>query len=341
MEPDASDAKSSQYVALSRGFGLVDLAGWSSVKLTGADRQKFLNNFSTNDVGRLAPGDSCESFFCNVKGRIVGHGLITCRASELVIIGPPRQGSELAAHLNRYIIREDVAVWDSTSDRRYLLAAGGPAARSAILELAPTLDVAHSWQRPLTNGATTVVDANVHWIYWKLLAPHFSGLIEAGSDDAAAVARALCERQAMVCDLAAFETLRIEAGLPLFGVDFDQQNLPQEIGRDSQAISFNKGCYLGQETVARIDALGHVNQHLALVEISSNVVPAAGTELSRDGAVVGRISSATYSPALGNVLALAMVRRGHHAIGSTLTSAAGSCRVIGPPAQTMPAANEQ
>ena len=132
MEPDASDAKSSQYVALSRGFGLVDLAGWSSVTLTGADRQKFLNNFSTNDVGRLAPGDSCESFFCNVKGRIVGHGLITCRASELVIIGPPRQGSELAAHLNRYIIREDVAVWDSTSDRRYLLAAGGPAARSAI-----------------------------------------------------------------------------------------------------------------------------------------------------------------------------------------------------------------
>ena len=75
------------------------------------------------------------------------------------------------------------------------------------------------------------------------------------------------DQKATACDLAAFETLRIEAGTPLFGVDFNDNNLPQEVGRDDRAISFTKGCYLGQETVARIDALGHVNQQLAGVRV--------------------------------------------------------------------------
>ena len=85
----------------------------------------------------------------------------------------------------------------------------------------------------------------------------------------------------------AFHALRIEAGTPLFGVDFDDRNFPQEVGRNEQAISFTKGCYLGQETVARIDALGHVNQQLAGVRFAGTNVPDAGSELTHAGKTAG------------------------------------------------------
>ena len=87
----------------------------------------------------------------------------------------------------------------------------------------------------------------------------------------------------MACGTAAFDALRIESGTPLFGVDFDEENLPQEVGRDELAISFTKGCYLGQETVARIDALGHVNQQLAGVRFAGPDVPDAKAELTQGG----------------------------------------------------------
>ncbi|MCI0492433.1 MAG: hypothetical protein L0Z07_05820, partial [Planctomycetes bacterium] len=80
---------SEQYVALRSGRGLVELASWSSLRVTGADRQVFLHNFCTNDVKRLVPGTSCEAFFTNVKGKIVSHGLVTCRDDELVVITVP------------------------------------------------------------------------------------------------------------------------------------------------------------------------------------------------------------------------------------------------------------
>src|SRR4029450_6604830 len=79
--------------ALKFGGGFVELADWSSATLSGADRQKFLNNFCTNEVKRLSPGKSCEAFFTDVKGKIVGHGLVTCRDDELVVIGPPGAGA--------------------------------------------------------------------------------------------------------------------------------------------------------------------------------------------------------------------------------------------------------
>ena len=98
--------------------------------LTGADRQTFLNNFCTNDVKRLAPGDSCEAFFTNVKGKILGHGLVTCRDDELVFITVPGQAAKLIEHLDRYVIREDVQLRDTTAERAYLLIAGGDGGRS-------------------------------------------------------------------------------------------------------------------------------------------------------------------------------------------------------------------
>jgi folate-binding protein YgfZ len=119
--------------------------------------------------------------------------------------------------------------------------------------------------------------------------------------------------------------------MPSYGVDFNEENLPQEVGRDSEAISFTKGCYLGQETVARIDALGHVNQRLASVRFFGTDVPAVGTELTRGGRIVGSVTSAAISPKLGAPIALAMVRREGNSPGARLSSAAGECEVVALP----------
>jgi folate-binding protein YgfZ len=116
--------------------------------------------------------------------------------------------------------------------------------------------------------------------------------------------------------------------MPLFGVDFDDSNFPQEVGRTEEAISFTKGCYLGQETVARIDALGHVNQQLAGVRFDGTDLPATGVELTHAEKSVGRVTSSTFSPQLQAPLALAMLRREHTGIGCRLESPVGVGEVI-------------
>lgn len=305
MGDDEAVSFEQQYQALRRGGGLAELVAWSSVTLSGADRQSFLHNFCTNDIKRLTPGVSCEAFFTDVKGRIVGHGLVTCREDELVVVGTPNQSPRLLEHFDRYIIREDVQVRDSTSERAYFLVAG--------VEI---------------NVAALIDDLPAYSIDWDLLRSPSCQLLEVIPAELPRVWQKLLDRGVVACGQAALDACRIESGTPLFGIDFDDRNFPQEVGRGREAISFTKGCYLGQETVARIDALGHVNQQLVGVRFSGSDVAPAGTELSKGGAKVGRVTSATYSPQLQAPLALAMVRRDANATGMWLESAVGECEVV-------------
>ena len=133
---------------------------------------------------------------------------------------------------------------------------------------------------------------------------------------------------AIPCSAEALEIVRVEARSPLYGRDITDENLPQEVGRDDQAISFTKGCYLGQETVARINAIGHVNRFLVGVKADSARVPKPGEELAAAGRTVGRITSAVWSPRYGVPLALAYVRRGHHRLGGSLELTKDSSKVV-------------
>jgi len=320
-----------RYRAASEGCGIVELEDWSCVTVTGADRQTFLNNFCTNDIKRLEPGTNSEAFFTNVKGKILGHGFVTCREDKLVIICGPGQTSQLVEQLDRYVIREDVQVRDSGPEFGYLLVSGGAAARGFVAALAPSSTVAQALLRPLANAAAMFLDVPLQWIHWPMFDSTFCGLFEVKLSDVPRVRQQLVDRDAFQCNLATFNTLRIEAGTPLFGIDFNEDNFPQEVGRDREAISFTKGCYLGQETVARIDALGHVNQRIAGVRFNGSEIPAAGTELIHGGAVVGSVTSATFSPKLNAPLALAIVRRAHLAVGSRFESPFGACEVVALP----------
>jgi folate-binding protein YgfZ len=258
-----------------------------------------LHNFCTNDVKRLVPGECCEAFVTNVKGKCLGHGLVMCGDDELNFLGAPGQAARLVEHLDRYVIREDVRIRDTTAEREFYLTTGG------------ALPSCFSWN--ILGNDSTVVS----WIE----AGNLVEFVEAFRG----------ERGVVVVGPDAFHAVRIEAGTPLSDVDFDENNFPQEVGRDREAISFTKGCYLGQETVARIDALGHVNQRLVGVRFTGNDVPVVGTELQKDGAKVGRVTSSTFSPRLASPLALAMVRREANAVGTQLESPGGACEVIGLP----------
>jgi tRNA-modifying protein YgfZ len=305
MDAKWNDNDAREYAALQQGCGVVELLDWSCIKFAGADRQMFLHNFCTNDIKRLAPGQGCEAFFTNAKGKIVGHGWVECRDDELTIVGPPGQASALVQHLDRYIIREDVQLTDATVQISVLLVAGGEAAHEAF----------ESRRR----------------FGWRIAGSQFAAILEVTPGEQAEVLAELAERGAVAVSKPVFAAARLEAGVPLFGIDFTEQNLPQEANRNAQAISFTKGCYLGQETVARIDALGHVNQHIVGVRFDGDDVPEAGTELVHNGTAAGRVTSGAFSPRLNAPLALAMVHRGACPVGTKLGSDFGTCEVVSLP----------
>jgi folate-binding protein YgfZ len=331
MTPNTSAALIDRYEGLLSGRGFVELTDWTCIALTGADRQSFLHNFCTNDVKRLSSGENCEAFFTNVKGKIIGHGLITCRKNELVVIGEPGQATKLIEHLDRYILREDVQLQDNTGSRAHLLMCGAPSAFAGFF--LPHLDYADATKAPsgdLRDFPAQLLDVAVYLTNWYAANERFFLLIETNTADLQKLEQKLVCGGLLACN-DAFEMVRIEAGIPLFGFDFDDRNLPQEVGRDETAISFTKGCYLGQETVARIDALGHVNQQLVGMKFSGERIPDRGTELTHAGKTTGHVTSSAFSPKLQAPLALAMLHRERCGAGNRLDSPSGPCEVISLP----------
>ena len=320
-----------QYAALKSTAGLVDVSNRTQLEFTGADRAKFLHNLCTNAVQNLPVGAGCESFILNVKGHTVGHVSIFVGPKSLIIETVPGQAKKLLAHFDRYRIREDVNFVDRSPEWFELLLAGPQSA--LILK---KLDTDSQRQIPidrLSHTAATIVGIQV----WLRRIDWISGdaLLIAGPRNALPIIQqAIIDAGAMLCDFAALEAARIEHGTPMFGCDITDQNLPQEIDRDRLAISFTKGCYLGQETVARIDALGHVNRLLRGIHFAGKEIPAPGLELYaptdrlHEQKSIGRVTSACWSPRLESPLALAYVNRGHLEPGSQLESNLGAADVV-------------
>jgi folate-binding protein YgfZ len=304
-----SDELRAQYHEATTNSVLLSLPHWTTVRMTGADRVAFLHNMCTNDIKGLQFGHQCEAFLTDVKGKIVGYVLVFALPEELLLVAAPGQAERIMGNLDRYIIREDVQLADISP--RFGWAVGvGPAAAQMQGRITATGAARWGDDPPLVMVSCSQIWCGGSWI---------------GGD---------CHRDAHTSSSSdnqrLWHALRIESGWPLFGVDFGGSNLPQEVGRDAQAISFRKGCYLGQETVARIDALGHVNKRLCTVRLAGEV--AAGDELSDGGEAVGRVTSASYSPRFDAWLALAIVRRGHNEPGARLACHNQFAEVIRTPA---------
>lgn len=314
-----------QYEAITSGAGVVSLADWTLVELTGDDRAAFFHSFCTNEIRKLTAGSGCEAFITSVQGKVLAHVLVLCLADSLLLVAPPDLGEKIVSHLDRYLINEQVELHDRTLTKRVLMCVG-PKSEDLLMR---RLD----GPVPRERLASVVADFEGHAaIITRVdLAGPLGFLVIGTVADVDAWSSTLQEAGAMLCGEEAWQTARIEAGTPLYGVDISAENLPQEIGRDELAISFVKGCYLGQETVARIDAMGHVNKQLVGLRSSDSEVPPPGTELTADGRVVGKVSSSAFSPRLKAALALAQVRSQHAQPGSRLDSCVGPLQVISLP----------
>ncbi|MEX2142894.1 MAG: glycine cleavage T C-terminal barrel domain-containing protein [Pirellulales bacterium] len=322
------------YRALVEATGIVDLSGRTQLELTGEDRATFLHNFCTNSVRTLPVGSGTEAFILDAKGHVLGHVLVFCGPSSIILDTVPGQSERLAGHVERYIIRENVEIHDRTDQWGVLLVAGPQAA--ALLE---SLALEVPAER-LGHTESSLVGRPVYLRRVDLVGTD-SWMLACRREDVEPLLAALANAGAVRGDMEAFEMARLEAGTPLYGRDITEKNLPQEVNRDTQAISFTKGCYLGQETVARIDALGHVNRVLVGVRFDTPEVPAIGTELyaAENGSpagtakptAIGSATSAAYSPRLQTALALAYLRRGHTQPGTKLTSPAGPAEVVALP----------
>jgi folate-binding protein YgfZ len=211
---------------------------------------------------------------------VLYHSLVHAKEEQIVVVAFAADAAPLAAHLDRYLIREDVKL--ELDDVKPVLVVGGENVGATASTIAFPLLPA-SWmvmeEAPVKN-------------------------LEAG-------------------DRAKFDILRVTAGWPLGGVDFGEGTLPQELSRDRQAISFNKGCYLGQETVARLDALGHVNKQMVRLRAAEGTTLSVGDELFDGEKLVGTLTTCTPHGRYG----LSMVRRGSNAAGTELRTAQGTARV--------------
>lgn len=294
-----------EYQALSQRAGVVRLDR-SQVAMTGKDRATLLHKFCTQDILSKQPGQGGEAFICNVQGKIVGYVYFFVGEQDIVLDTAAGQAATIINHLDRYVITEDVQFADRSGESTTLVLAGPEA--PALLPDAPAEMYSH--KKVELDGVT--VDCR--------RVPYGGDAFFLGvpNSEAERVTNALVARGATLCSPAALECVRIETATPLYGSDITIENLPQEVSRDAFAINFRKGCYLGQETVARIDALGHVNKHLVQVQFAADAEIAAGKELLVGDKVIGRVTSIGWSPKVNAPLALAYVRREHCAVGTKL-----------------------
>jgi folate-binding protein YgfZ len=255
-----------------------------------------------------------ETFVTDVKGRTFGHGVAISVDGECFLITVPDQGAKLVPHYDRYIIREDAIVADvSERFQFWLFEDRAVAAKAFAIEIDAT--PAKSCVTSTSLGANRIALVHASWIGPESIL----ALVPAGQGSEVIAERLGSEWS--LSDMSqrnAWELARIGALWPWYGVDMDDRHLPQELDRDTAAISFNKGCYLGQETIARLDMLGKVQKKLVKLSIDASLSPAVQAIVHADGKEVGTICSVAANEALGKCLALAYIKRSHFAAGQVL-----------------------
>jgi folate-binding protein YgfZ len=308
----------SEFETMAAHVGLVDRSDRVRLEITGPDRGKFLHNLTTNEIKRMAVGRGCEAFVTSPQGKTIGY-MVILAAEDRLVARADAGGAELALpHFRKYGVFDDVSI-DDVSSSTFELHLFGPQAielaRRAAGKLPEDFDYAHIAAEIGGNAVRLVRESPA--------LPR--GVTVIGELAAAASVKDRLREQGrdlglIEVDADSFDVLRIEAGTPVFGKEVTDKNLPQEFGRDDRAINFVKGCYLGQETVARIDALGHVNQVLkGLCFEPGSPPPEPGSVLEREGKRVGVITSAVFSPARECFVGLGMIRTTHSQSGSRLS----------------------
>ena len=309
-----------EHAALRQAAGVLDLSFRSRLCLVGADRARFLHGQVTNDVKKLRMGEGCYAAITTAKGKMEGDMNIFCLADELLLDLEPGLAEKISQLLEKYIVADDVQIVDA-APHYGLLSVQGPKAEPVVRALDIFTDIPKQPLATVKISNATLGDiyltchARLGTAGFDLFVPNPSLGAVADKLIAAAKSAGGC-----ACGWQAFETARIEAGIPRFGADMDETTIPLECGIEARAITYTKGCYIGQEVINRIHSVGHVNRELRGLRLAGDLktLPQRGDKLFHAGKEVGHITSAVWSPALNANIALGYVRREVNEIGAEL-----------------------
>lgn len=284
------------YRALREGAALLDLTGRGHILLTGEDRARLAHAMCTNHIQALKPGEGCYAMFLSAQGRILADANVLCAEDALILDTEPEAATLLAGHIDRYIVADDCSVNDATGHRA-VFAVEGPGAAELLGKVAsdglPAPFGIKQWQAGILAGLSSTGQPG----YRIFVSRGQSSAVEGWLIGAGAVPATPEEARAV----------RIENARPRFGEDFGERQIPHET-QLLHAISFHKGCYLGQEIVERVRSRGNVNRKLVqLVSDATEPIP-PGTKLTLEGKESGEVTSAAISPSAGKQFALGYLR---------------------------------
>ncbi|MBI4610424.1 MAG: aminomethyl transferase family protein [Candidatus Rokubacteria bacterium] len=297
-----------EHHAVREAVGLVDRTLVGKVDATGRDRVTFLQGMLTNDLKALAPGQGCPAAFLDAHGKVQGLLVVLVLEDRLRVELPPGMTEKILQTLDKFLISEKVTFADVT-EAFALFALHGPKA-AAVLAAATGGAVSLA---PYQHAESAVGSLPVRvcrrdelgvpgfhvWVAAEQAADLWRSLIEAGKPHGLRPVGAT-----------ALAALRVEAGVACFGHDVDETTLLMEAPLE-HLVSYTKGCYVGQEVVARIKYRGHVNRSLTGLTLEGSEVPAAGAVVFVEGKEVGRVTSPVSSIVLNRPIALAYIRREH------------------------------
>ena len=282
-----------EYAAATTSAGWVDRSERGKLALTGADAKEFLQGQVSNDVVALTPGSGCYAALLTPKGKMLGDLRILDTGEELLLDTERVALQELFNTIRRFSLGYDVQLHKRTVERGLVSLLGPDSDRIAAVAALPAAEYAH-------------VAATLDGVQLRAVRTDAGIDLICASDQTAQLTRALGGRGAEPISDATAECIRIERGRPRYGIDLDDSVIPQEAGLNARAVSFQKGCYVGQETVARLFYRGKPNRQLRGLQLGG---PApVGSEVVSAERVVGRLSSVAASPRFGE-LGLALVRR--------------------------------
>jgi tRNA-modifying protein YgfZ len=313
------------YRAARESAAVFDRAERGKIAVAGGDRRAYLHAMLTNDILPLEAGGGCYAAYLTPQGRMIAD-MVVLELGDMVLVDLDRTvTATVLAKLDQFVFNEDVQLGD-LSDAFGKLVVAGPGAASVVAAVIG----------PAAEAPARAVEL-AGWPPFKNVRSgfHEQMLLVAASEDAGVAAfdlyverpyledlmSAVVASGATPADSADWETLRVEAGRPAFGVDMDGETIPLEAGIEPRAISFTKGCYPGQEVVIRVLHRGHgrIARRIAGLVMSGAEVPKRGDALRAGDRDAGHVTSAVWSPRLGAPIALGMVRRDFFEPGTELT----------------------
>lgn len=313
-----------EYQAARQAVALHDATYRETLRITGEDRASFLHGMVTQEVKGLAAGASTYAALITVKGSMVGDARIVRRESDLLLDVEPGLGGKLLEFLGKFLISEDAELHDVSSEWG-LLRLLGP--RTAEL-LGAALGAAHEPLAQDTTRWVSLAGQEVLLLGSTRVEPHGVDLLvpRVGLETVWRALLAAGEPLGLKrLGWRALEVLRVEAGVPRYGQDMVDTTIPLEANL-AHAISYNKGCYIGQEVIARATFRGHMNRKLSGLRLG-DVDATPGAELKKDGKKISWLTSVVRSPGQGQSVALGYVHRDHLEPGTKLSLGEGPAEV--------------